>query len=284
MVTRAKRGVFKPKSFAFLTTTPEYTPTSIDEALTDPHWSHAATDEYDALIKFGTWDLVPLPPGRHSIGCKWLFKKKFNANGYIIRYKGRLVAQGFSEEICADYTDTFSPVVKPPTIRTLLTLAVSHDWKLHQVDFNNAFLNDHIQEEVYMDQPPGFIQASSTGAPLVCRLKKAIYGLKQAPRAWFQTLCHSLASLQFTQSKADPCLLLHHTPSTVTYLIVYVDDLLIFGSDEKQVQTLIQAMSAMFSLKDLGDVSYFLGVEFTRTPTGLLLSQKKYIRELLKNN
>ena len=122
-----------------------------------------------------------------------------------------------------------------------------------------------------MDQPPGFEKYFSAGSPLVCKLNKAIYGLKQAPRSWFHTLCHSLCTLKFTQSKADPCLFIHHTPSAVAYLVVYVDDLLITGSDEAQVQSLIHAMSKMFSLKDMGDVSYFLGIEFVRSSSEIRL-------------
>lgn len=280
MITRSKDGIFKPK--VFLAVDDVSVPSTIDQALAVSHWKQAAEEEYQALLKFGTWSLVPLPPGRKTIGCKWLFKVKTQADGTPIKYKGRLVAKGYVQEAGIDYNDTFSPVIKAVTVRIVLTIAVTNNWKLHQVDFNNAFLNGVLSEEVYMTQPPGFEQFTKSGQPLVCLLHKALYGLKQAPRAWFKKLADTLMSLGFSESKSDSCLFIYKTDDNIVYLLAYVDDLIITGDSEKVVKKLIDQMRAIFSLKDLGDLSFFLGVEFTKTPAGLLLTQKKYITQLLE--
>ncbi|CAJ2668100.1 unnamed protein product [Trifolium pratense] len=174
MITRAKTGSLKPK--AFLT---ELEPQTVRCALNDPKWIQAMKDEYQALMNNNTWTLVPLPPHKRAIGCKWIFRVKENPDGTINKYKARLVAKGFLQTTGFDFTETFSPVIKPVTIRIILTLAVTFKWQVQQIDVNNVFLNGVLQEEVYMTQPVGF-EASDTS--LVCKLHKSLYGLKQAPR------------------------------------------------------------------------------------------------------
>lgn len=152
--------------------------------------------EYKALLENQTWTLVPPPSNRPVIGCKWVWRKKEKQDGTLDKYKARLVAKGFHQTLGFDYNETFSPVIKPATIRTILTIALYHQWNISQIDVNNAFLNGMLEEEVYMQQPPGFEVGSS---PLVCKLKKALYGLKQAPELGFKgylLLYINMASLQ----------------------------------------------------------------------------------------
>jgi histone deacetylase 1/2 len=174
-----------------------------------------------------TWTLVPLPLHRKAIGCKWIFRVKENPDGTVNKYKARLVAKGFLQTAGCDFTETFSPVIKPVTIRIILTLAVSFKWQVQQIDVNNAFLNGVLQEEVYMTQPSGF---EATDKSLVCKLHKSLYGLKQAPRAWYDRLTTTLLHLGFVKSKCDPSLLIHSHKGTSTYVLIYVDDILITGS------------------------------------------------------
>ena len=156
--------------------------------------------EYEALLNNHTWSLVPAPDHRKPIGCKWVFRVKENADGTINKYKARLVAKGFHQVEGFDYTKTFSPVVKPITVRTVLTLAISKGWILQQIDVNNAFLNGVLNEEVYMVQPPGF-EKGELG--LVCKLHKSLYGLKQANHQWNTKLTNVILNLGFSQSKVD---------------------------------------------------------------------------------
>jgi hypothetical protein len=207
--TRLQSGIIKPKQFTDgtirygnLCSTGE--PESLQEALVDPNWKKAMEEEYAALLKNGTWHLVPHRPGMNLINCKWVFKIKRKADGSIDIYKGRLVAKGFKQQYGIDYEDTFSPVVKIATIRLVLSLAVARGWCLRQLDVQNAFLHGILEEEVYMKQPPGF--ENRNASHLVCKLDKAIYGLKQAPRAWYSRLSTKLISLGFRASKSDTSL------------------------------------------------------------------------------
>jgi hypothetical protein len=156
-------------------------PHSYREASSNPLWQAAMTEELDALSRTRTWDLVDLPPEKSVVGCKWVFKIKTRSDGSIERYKARLVAKGFTQEYGIDYEETFAPVARLSSVRTLLAVAASRQWKLFQMDVKNAFLNGDLSEEVYMQPPPGL----SHPPDKVCRLRRALYGLKQAPRAWF---------------------------------------------------------------------------------------------------
>lgn len=223
--------------------------------------------------------MVALPPHRKAIGCKWVFRVKENPDGSINKHKARLVANGFHQQPGFDYTETFSPVVKPTTIRIILTLALSNGWPLQQLDVNNAFLNGDLDEEVYMEQPPGFISQDSS---LVCRLHKALYDLKQAPRAWFDKLKGALLSLGFTSSKCDPCLSVFSQGANTIYMLVYVDDIIVTGNSAQLIQQLINRLHSNFALKQIGALDYFLGIQVHKVPTGLLLNQTKYLKDLLE--
>lgn len=279
MITRAKNGIYKPK--ILLSDLSNSEPSTIQEALAHNKWNQAIHDEFNALVRNQTWSLVPLPPNRHTVGCKWVFKLKKNPDGSVSRYKARLVAKGFHQQAGLDYSETFSPVVKPITIRIILTIALARGWPVRQLDINNAFLNGILKEDIYMEQPPGFDQ-STTNSSLVCKLHKAIYELKQAPRAWFERLNDFLTSLGFLSSKADSSLFIRFTKTSTIYILVYVDDILISGSSTTEVQQLITQLNATFSLKELGELNYFLGIEVLQNSTGFHLSQAKYISDLLK--
>ena len=237
--------------------------------------------EFKALIDNNTWDLVTLPNDRQPVGCKWVFRIKENAYGSVNRYKAaRLVAKGFHQVAGCDFTETFSPVIKPVTIRLILTLVVTNKWDLFQLDVNNAFLNGSLQETIYMQQPPGF---DSGDKSLVCRLNKAIYGLKQAPRQWFQRLKQILLQLGFVDSKYDPSLFIYRDNNSTVYVLIYVDDIIITGSCVSLVPRFISQLHSNFSLKQLGKLDYFLGIEVKSFLDGsLVLTQSKYIRDLLQ--
>lgn len=151
--------------------------------------------EFDALQRNKTWILVPSNSAHSLVDCKWVFKTKFKPDGCIWNYKARLVAKGFQQSPGLDYGETFSSVVKSTTIRVVLTIAVTFGWEVRQLDVNNAFLNGHLQENVFMKQPEGFIDPKKPRH--VCKLVKALYGLKQAPRAWFDHFASHIIELGF---------------------------------------------------------------------------------------
>ncbi|GJT56475.1 ribonuclease H-like domain-containing protein [Tanacetum coccineum] len=237
-------------------------------------------DEYNTLVKNGTWLLVLRPAGVNMVRSMWLFKHKFHADGTLSRYKARLVANGSSQQLGVDFDETFSPVVKPATIRTVLSLAVSRQWPIHQLDVKNAFLNGDLSETVYMHQPPGFVD--NRYPHHVCLLQRSLYGLKQAPRAWFQRFAGYATRAGFYHSRCDSSLFIYRQGSQVAYLLIYVDDIILTASCPALLQQIIGSLNNEFDMTDLGALNYFLGISADRTPTGLFLSQKKYALQLLE--
>ncbi|RVW30525.1 Retrovirus-related Pol polyprotein from transposon RE2 [Vitis vinifera] len=210
MTTRSMNNIHKPKQFNSVTKhplLPTIEPTCVGQALREPHWRHAMSDELTTLMRHGTWDLVSPPKNCNPIGYKWVFRVKRNSDSSVDCFKARLVAKGFNQREGLDYKETFSPVVKPTTIRTVLIVAVMQGWSLRQLDVNNAFLHGDLTETVYMTQPPGFKDVNKPNH--VCRLCKAIYGLKQALRAWYLAFKLAVMGLGFQNSNADSSLFIY---------------------------------------------------------------------------
>lgn len=254
-------------------------PVSHRDALRAPEWRAAMAEEFSALTHTRTWTLVPRPPGTNIVGSKWVFKTKHRPDGSIEKHKARLVARGFTQQQGLDYGDTFSPVVKPATIRVVLSLAVSRGWTLRQIDVSNAFLHGFLAEDVYMQQPPGF--EDSRYPSHVCKLQRAIYGLKQSPRAWYARLSARLFQLGFVPSKADTSLFIFNRSGVQVFMLVYVDDIVIAGSTPAAVEGLVRSLSDTFPIKDLGSLAYFLGLEAACNSGGMIPTQRKYVLDLL---
>lgn len=247
-------------------------PRTVREALQNEGWLKAMKEELAALEKNHTWTLVPQENNMNVIGVKWVFKTKYKADNSLDKLKARLVAKGFNQEEGIDFLETFSPVIKPVTMRLILTIATVKKWRVHQLDVKNAFLNGVLSETVFVHQPPGF--KSRKYPNHVCQLHKALYGLKQAPRAWFERFSTFLLAKGFFSSTADPSLFIKHSGHQVLVLILYVDDMLVTGSSSAMLMEFIATLKAEFAMTDLGLVHYFLGIEITRTNTGLFLSQQ----------
>ena len=209
------------------------------------------------------------------------YKRKLRADGSVERFKSRLVAQGFSQKAGQDYDETFSPVVRFESIRSIIAIAIQNDMMLHQMDVTSAFLNGDLQEEVYMSQPEGFQVKGKEH--MVYKLKHSLYGLKQAARCWNMTLHHLLKKMDFVQTKSDPCLYIS-SEGELCIIAVYVDDILIATKDKRKMDDVKSKLSAEFAVKDLGDLQYLLGVSITQNSTdkSVWIGQPVYTLNLLK--
>lgn len=258
-------------------------PSSYAAALARPdadQWRQAMDEEIAALQSNGTWTLQQLPPDRKAIACRWVYALKRNEKGGIERYKARLVAKGFSQQPGVDYQEVWAPVSQYKTLRALLAIVAARNLELHQLDIKTAFLNGDVDEELYMRQPPGYQDSGN----LVCRLHRSLYGLKQASRAWHTKLRDFVATLGFVASDADPCLFVLDASTTPTYMLVYVDDLLIAAPSVAAVERIKSLVLQRFSAHSLGEAKLFLGMSVVRDrPKGLLwLHQSRYARDVVK--
>ena len=256
-------------------------PNTVNEALkgTDSQkWIEAMKTEMQSLNDNHVWELVDAPEKARIVNCKWIFKCKLKENGQVERYKARLVAQGFSQRPRIDYEETFSPVVRFESVRTVLAVAAEKNWKIHQMDVTTAFLNGELNESVYMRQPEGYVEQGKEN--MVCKLKKSIYGLKQSPRCWNSTLDTHLQNMGFMQMKSDPCLYLLHE----LILAVYVDDILICGRTDQEIEKVKSDLARRFNIKDLGELKYFLGVNMVQNVkhSQIWIGQPMYTELMIK--
>ena len=259
----------------------ELEPQTFQEAIHHPihgkRWRKSILKEYNSIVKNKTWDLVFPPENRTIVACKWVFKYKRNENGKIIRFKSRLVAKGFTQTYGIDYLETYSPVAKLASLRILLAIAAVQDWEIQQMDVVTAFLAGDIDEEIYMKQPEGFEQ----GEGLVCKLRKSLYGLKQSPRIWNQKIRGSLESIGFKRTNADHCV---YTSKSGVIIMMYVDDLLIFGKEMGTINEVKGKLAGMFEMTDVGELKYFLGMQVhrNRKERTLTITQSGYIGAILE--
>ncbi|GJT19801.1 putative RNA-directed DNA polymerase, partial [Tanacetum coccineum] len=255
-------------------------PKHFKQAVKDVRWIEAMKQEIQALEENKTWTLEELPKGKRAIDSKWVYKIKYKPNGDVERYKARLVAKGCTQMEGVDFHETFAPVAKLVTVRTLLTVAVKRNWHIHQLDVNNAFLHGDLNEDVYMKLPEGFGKQDDNR---VCKLKKSLYGLKQASRNWYQKFTHSLLDVGFKQSHADHSLFIFKEKDAFVAALIYVDDVVLVGNDPHKIQATKGFLDKRFSIKDLGPLKYFLGIEVAKTKEGMVLSQRKYTLDILED-
>ncbi|CAJ2633078.1 unnamed protein product [Trifolium pratense] len=259
----------------------ESEPIDVNSALQSEKWRCAMKEELDSIESNQTWELVDLPQRKKAIDVKWVYKLKVNSKGEITRYKARLVAKGFLQKEGIDYDEVFAPVTRMETIRLVTVIANLNDWPMYQMDVKSAFLNGHIEEEVYVAQPPGYEVKGQEFK--VYRLKKALYGLKQAPRAWNKRIDKFLNEIGFKKCVTEHGVYIKKDAAKgVIIICLYVDDLLITGSNESYISELKGDLKEEFEMTDLGLMTYFLGIEFLRNEQGILMHQTRYASEILK--
>ncbi|GFR51225.1 hypothetical protein Agub_g13600 [Astrephomene gubernaculifera] len=259
-------------------------PTTYEQAIVAPdatEWIQAMNEEMASLAANGTMRLEKPPSHITPIGVRWVYKRKYNANGSIERYKARLVAKGYSQREGIDYTEVYAPTGRMVTLRVLLSRAAAEDLELHQLDVCTAFLNGELAETVYVDQPQGYSNGDDS---MKCRLLKALYGLKQAPLAWHDKLKSELEKLGFKQSAADPALFLRDDMGGEIDLLMHVDDLLLAAPNVTTMKQVKLEIGQCFDVRDLGEASYYLGMEIRRNRSmrELTLTQERMAREEVK--
>src|SRR6266540_394836 len=258
------------------------TPTSIAEAYTSPDaddWKETVRSEMDSILSNDNWEVTERPYGCKPVGCKWVFKKKLRPDGTIEKYKTRLVAKGYTQKEGEDYFDTYSPIARLTTIRVLLSLAASYGLIVHQMDVKTSFLNGELEEEIYMEQPYGFVVKGEERK--VCKLLNSLYGLKQAPKQWHEKFDRTLTSASFVINEADRCVYYHHGVGEDVILCLYVDDILIFGTSINVINEVKSLLSKCFDMKDLGEADVILNIKLNKDESGITLSQAHYVEKIL---
>jgi hypothetical protein len=261
------------------------TPTSISEAYASQdadYCKEAVCSDMDSILANGTWEINDRLYGCKPVGCKWVFKKKLRPDDTIEKYKARLVAKGYTQKEGEYFFDTYSPVARLTTIRVLLSLAASHGLLIHQMDVKTAFLNGELDEEIYMDQLDGFVVGGQEGK--VCKLLKSLYGLKQAPKQWHEKFERTLTVVGFVVNKADKCVYYRHGGGEGVILCMYVDDILIFGTNIDVIKEVIDFLSRCFEMKDLVVDDVILNIKLLKDDDGgITLLQSHYVEKILSH-
>ncbi|KAG7553295.1 hypothetical protein ISN45_Aa06g038290 [Arabidopsis thaliana x Arabidopsis arenosa] len=258
----------------------ECEPMDFQEAIEKKTWRNAMDEEIKAIKKNDTWELASLPNGHKAIGVKWVYKAKKNSKGEVERYKARLVAKGYSQRAGIDYDEVFAPVARLETVRLIISLAAQNKWKIHQMDVKSAFLNGDLEEEVYIEQPQGYIVKGEENK--VLRLKKALYGLKQAPRAWNTRIDKYFKEKDFIKCPYEHALYIKIQKDDILIACLYVDDLIFTGNNPSMFEEFKKEMTKEFEMTDIGLMSYYLGIEVKQEDNGIFITQEGYAKEVLK--
>ncbi|KAB2622521.1 hypothetical protein D8674_024703 [Pyrus ussuriensis x Pyrus communis] len=258
-------------------------PRTFKEAMTSfeaPLWKEAIKSEMESIMENNTWELVDLPPSSKPIGHKWIFKKKLKADGTIDKFKARLVAKGYHQNERLDYFDTYSPVSRITSIRTLIAIAAVYNFDIHQMDVKTTFLNGELDEEIYMEQPEGFMLKGQESK--VCKLVKSLYGLKQAPKHWHEKFDHTLLTHGFKINESDKSVYIKSNDKTCVIVYLYVDDMLIMGNDKDVINKTKKMLNSNFDMNDLGQADVILGIQIKRNSEGYVLKQSHYAEKVLR--
>jgi hypothetical protein len=245
-------------------------------------WQIAIQDELDAHVKNNTWTIVDRTNNMNVIGCKWVFKKKRDSQGNVVKYKARLVAKGYNQQYGIDFRDTFAPVLKYKSLRIILIFSVIHNRRIEQLDVKTAFLNACVKEDIYVTIPEGMNDVSDSH---VMKLNKALYGIKQAPREWHAEIDGYLHSIGYTSCRKDSCIYWKKSNTHDIIIIgLFVDDILSSYSivDEREWQRDKMLLKNKYEMTELGDVQHILGMKVTRTSNSISITQQTYIDDKLE--
>jgi hypothetical protein len=248
-------------------------PATYTEAMEGPEsekWLEAMKSKIRSMYDNQVWILVDIPSDRKAVENKWIFKKKIDMDGNVTIYKARLVAKGFRQIQGVDYDESFSPVTMLKSIQILLAIAAYFDYKISQMDIKTTFLNGNIKEELYMVQLEGFVDPKD--ANKVCKLQRSIYGLKQASRSWNLRFDEVIKGFGFVQNTKESCIYKKMSGSSGSFLVLSVDDILLIVNDVQMLNSVKEYLNNNFSMKDMGEVAYILGIKIYRDRSRRLLA------------
>nr|KAJ0222487.1 hypothetical protein LSAT_V11C200097470 [Lactuca sativa] len=254
-------------------------PDKIHTALQDADWIKAMQEELNEFERHNVWTLVPRPLGKTITGTRWVYRNKVDKDGIITRNKSRLVAQGFTQIESIDYGETFAPVARIKAIRLFLAYASYMNFIVYQMDVKTAFLHGVLEEEVFLNHPPGFVDKDHPD--YVYRLDKAVYGLKQAPRTWYETLTSYLLENGYRRGAIDNTLFIKNKGLDMVLVQIYVDDIIFGAPNEKLSKEFAEIMSQRFEMSMMGKMTFYLGLEVRQQKSGISICQSKYISDLL---
>ena len=246
-------------------------------------WKEAMQAEVESLENNDTWTFVDRQKDKNVLPGKWVYRVKYGADGQVDKYKTRYVAKGYAQVEGIDFFETYAPTCKPETFRTLLAVAAQKDLHLGQMDVKSAYLHSAIEEEIYLEQPQGFVKRGQNGETLVCKLNKSIYGLKQAAKNWYEALANLLISSGFHRSRNDYCLFVRKDADGIfSYVLVWVDDIIVAGASNEIIDEIQSLLEKNFKMDDRGELHWFLGMRILRSEDGITVDQEKYIANVLK--
>ncbi|GJS77800.1 retrovirus-related pol polyprotein from transposon TNT 1-94 [Tanacetum coccineum] len=257
-------------------------PKNIKEAMADSAWIESMQEELHQFDRLDVWELVDRPLCKNVINLKWLWKNKRDEENTVIRNKSRLVAKGYAQKEGIDFEESFAPVARLEAVRLFIAYAAHKSFTVYQMDVKTTFLYGPLKEEVYVNQPDGFVDPYHPDQ--VYRLKKALYGLKQAPRAWYDELSNFLVSKGFSKGSIDPTLFITKHGEDILLVQIYVDDIIFGSTNPKLSKRFEKLMHSKFDMSMMGELKFFLGIQIHQSPCGIFINQAKYAQEILKKH
>ncbi|GJR98119.1 putative ribonuclease H-like domain-containing protein [Tanacetum coccineum] len=249
-------------------------PKNIKESMANSAWIESMQEELHQFDRLDVWELVDGPLFKNVINLKWLWKNKCDEENTVIRNKSRLVAKGYAQKEGIDFEESFAPVARLEAVRLFIAYAAHKSFTVYQMDVKTAFLYGPLKEEVYVNQPDGFVDPYYPDK--VYRLKKALYGLKQAPRAWYDELSNFLLSKGFSKGSIDPTLFINKHGEDILLVQIYVDDIIFGSTNPKLSKRFEKLMHSKFDMSMMGELKFFLGIQIHQSPRGIFINQAKY--------
>nr|GEU70223.1 retrovirus-related Pol polyprotein from transposon TNT 1-94 [Tanacetum cinerariifolium] len=251
----------------------------LEQVIGNPSQSVRTRRQLESNGEMYVWELVDRPLCKNIINMKWLWKNKCDEENTVIRNKSRLVAKGYAQKEGVDFKESFAPVARLEAVRLFIAYATYKSFTVYQMDVKTAFLYCHLKEEVYVNQPDGFVDLYHPDK--VYRLKKALYGLKQAPRAWYDELSNFLVSKEFSKGSIDSTLFITKHEEDILLVQIYVDDIIFGSTNPKLSKQFKKLMHSKFEMSMMEELKFFLGIQIHQPPRGIFINQTKYAQEIL---